>query len=157
MAAVWAVRRLANANANSEEFRLFLSVCRTSANTSPAGFVGFTATLQPRLCALAMCFPTIRGRLISHTGPLNKSRGDWRRRDPRCLFHHYPFFIQRDPNKPLGRGNKTRRGCAQIRPSQLDSSAQYAAAHAAPKQTPMWARRHLCTGGGVARRDWGRR
>lgn len=147
---MWAIQRHANANADSEELCLFLSVCRTSANTSPAGFVGFTAMLQP-VCVLAMCFPTIRGRLISHTGPLNKSRGDSRQRDPRCLFHHYPFFIQRDPNKPLRQGNKTRRGCAQIRPSQLDSSAQHACAHVAPKQTPIWARRHLCTGGGVAR------
>lgn len=147
---MWAVRRHANANADSEEFCLFLSVCRTSANTSPAGFVGFTAMLQP-VCVLAMCFPTIRGRLISHTGPLNKSRGDWRRRDPRCLFHHYPFFIQRDPNKPLWRGNKTRRGPRANPPESTRLVGAICCAHAAPKQTPIWARRHLCTGGGVAR------
>lgn len=71
---------------------------------------------------LAMPFPSIRGRLISHEGPLNRSRRDSPRREPWCLFQHYPFLSAVTQINPCGEETKTERGCVQICPSRLDST-----------------------------------
>lgn len=85
---------------------------------SPAGFVGFTA--EPQLVfLLAMFLPSIGGRLISHKGSLNRSYRDSQRRDPWCLFHHYPFSSAVTQINPSGEATKLGGGCVTRRRNML--------------------------------------